>query len=177
MPPRGSKRRSRNKFSFRYAKETWKGKQYARPKVEAILRNGEIEFRTLMLIDSGADVSFLPAIVAEILELDLSEETTRSKGVSGWFERRNGACEVSLVAKMGTLELRTIPVIVPVVDCDEEEGSAVDYCLLGKGPLLHQIQRQFQTKEAPDHREEGQARLMCGVRDESLEGGTSTSSH
>ena len=130
MPPRSRKRRGRNKFSFRYTKEEWKGRLYARPKVEAILQNGDNELRTLMLIDSGADVSFIPAVVAEILELDLSGETTRSKGVSGWFETRSTTCEVSLVGKRGVLNLRTIPLIVPVVECEEEEGSSVDYCLL-----------------------------------------------
>jgi hypothetical protein len=134
----------------------WKGRYYARPKVEAILRNGENEFRTLMLIDSGADVSFLPAVVAEILEIDLSEGTTRSKGVSGWFETRSGVCEVSLVAKRGILELRTIPVIVPVVDCDEEEGSSV-VLSPWQGSLLHQVQCPLQAEEALDHGQEGQA--------------------
>lgn len=146
MPP-GRKRRSRNKYSFRYTKEMWKGRYHARPKVEAILRNGENEFRTLMLIDSGADVSFLPAVVAEILEIDLSEGTTRSKGVSGWFETRSGVCEVSLVAKRGILELRTIPVIVPVVDCDEEEGSSVDYCLLGRDPFFTRYNVHFKQRK------------------------------
>ena len=143
----GRKGRGRNKFSFRYTKEMWKGRTYARPKVEAVLRNGDNEFRTLMLIDSGADVSFIPAVVAEILELDLSEETTRSKGVSGWFETRSATCEVSLVAKRGVLELRTIPVIVPVVDCEEEEGTSVDYCLLGRDPFFTRYDVHFKQRK------------------------------
>ncbi len=146
MPPRGKHRRGRNRYSFRYTKEEWKGRLYARPKVEAILRNGDNEFRTLMLIDSGADISFLPAVVAEILELDLSEKTNRSKGVSGWFETRSATCEGSLVAKRGVLNLRTIQVIVPVVDCEEEEGSSVDYSLLGREPFFTRYNIHFKQR-------------------------------
>ena len=146
MPPERRKRRGRNKYSFRYSKEEWKGRLYARPKVEAILRNGDNEFRTLMLIDSGADVSFLPAVVAEILELELSEEVSRSKGVSGWFETRQSTCEVSLVAKRGILNLREVAVLVPGVDCEEEEGSSVDYCLLGREPFFTRYNIHFKQR-------------------------------
>jgi hypothetical protein len=142
----GKKGRGRNKFSFRYSKEQWKGKLYARPRVEAVLRAGDREFRTLMLIDSGADVSFIPAAVADILKLDLSEEVTRSRGVSGWFETRSGECEVSLVARRGVLELGKIPVIVPVVDLDEEEGTSLDYCLLGRDPLFTRYNIHFKQR-------------------------------
>ena len=143
-PPK--KGRGRNRFSFRYTKEEWKGKLYARPKVEAVLRNGDNEFRTLMLIDSGADVSFIPAAVADILKMELSEESTRSRGVSGWFETRSGVCEVSLVARHGVLELGTIPVIVPVMDLDEEEGTSLDYCLLGRDPLFTRYNIHFKQR-------------------------------
>lgn len=140
------KGRGRNRFSFRYTKEEWKGKLYARPKVEAVLRNGDNEFRTLMLIDSGADVSFIPAAVADILKIELSEEKMRSRGVSGWFETRSGECGASMVAKRGILDLRTIPVIVPVVDIDEEEGSSLDYCLLGRDPLFTRYNIHFKQR-------------------------------
>jgi hypothetical protein len=100
-----------------------------------------------MLIDSGADVSFIPAVIAELLDLDLSEETSRSKGVSGWFETRTSSCELSLVAKTGVLELGAVPVIVPVVDVEEEEGSSIDYCLLGRDPFFTRYNVHFKQRK------------------------------
>ncbi len=100
-----------------------------------------------MLIDSGADVSFLPAAIAEILGLELSKETSRSRGVSGWFETRTGKCDVTLRSTSGTLELKDVPVLVPVEDPKDAGDAVMDYCLLGRFPLFDLYNVTFKQQD------------------------------
>jgi len=136
VPPAMKGGRRRKRLCFRYAREMWQGKLRARPRVEAVLHNGPNQMRTLMLVDSGADVSFLPAAIAEILGLELSKETQRSRGVSGWFETRTAKCDVTLRSTGGRLELKDVPVLVPVEDPKDAGDTVMDYCLLGRSPLF-----------------------------------------
>ncbi len=147
MPPayRGVRRRKR--VCFRYAKETWQGKLRARPRIEAVLRSWTKQMRTLLLIDSGADISFLPAAVADILGLELSEEKHRSRGVSGWFETRTGKCDITLRSTGGTIELKDVPVLVPVEDPKDAGDTVMDYCLLGRSPLFDLYHVTFKQHE------------------------------
>ena len=52
-----------------------KGLPIKRPNVQVSFKNGEKEFRTICLLDSGADRSFLTIDIAEALYLELSKKT------------------------------------------------------------------------------------------------------
>ena len=73
-----------NTASFRYMKDRRDGRVIDRPRVEMQLSNGDKFFRLVMLVDSGADTSFIPLEVAEILELKLDGVRT-SRSASGLF--------------------------------------------------------------------------------------------
>jgi hypothetical protein len=57
-------------LTFKYVRDTLEGKIVYRPRVEIRLSNGDRSFRIAMLVDSGADTSFIPLEVAEILNLN-----------------------------------------------------------------------------------------------------------
>lgn len=69
------------------------GTEHYRPRIEVRLQHGEKQFHTAMIVDSGADVSLIPAQVAEVLELDLGE-STRSIGAAGKFSDRPSEVEL-----------------------------------------------------------------------------------
>ena len=70
-------------LSFRY--KTVKrpnGTEIKTPSVP-ILLNGKEKFETIALLDSGADISAMPLVIAEILGLDLSGDKTPAYGIGG----------------------------------------------------------------------------------------------
>lgn len=48
------------------------------------------------LIDSGADVSVIPKVLAEVLDLDLSGKTDISYGIGGEIKVKNSKMNISL---------------------------------------------------------------------------------
>lgn len=64
---------------IRYAKDAYEGKVIPRPRAEIRLVNKDKTFRVAMLVDSGADTSFIPIEIAEILGIELSRGTKTSQ--------------------------------------------------------------------------------------------------
>lgn len=89
------KGRSSDKLNFRYKTEyapTPDGDYVPveKPKIEVIFRRfsetkreDNKEFRTFALIDSGADCSFMPKQIAELLHLDIDESDQRIYTING----------------------------------------------------------------------------------------------
>lgn len=89
------KGRSSNKIHFKYKTEYVPNQdgEYVpveKPKIEVVFRRfsetkreDNREFRTFALVDSGADYSFLPKQIAELLHLDIDESDQRVYTVNG----------------------------------------------------------------------------------------------
>lgn len=116
-------------MTFRYVNDRFDGKIVPRPRVEIKLKNGDKVFRLAMLVDSGADTSFIPKEVAEILDLKLSEPR-KSRSASGPFETASSKVSAELVKGRETIPLGEMPVIVPMKAIDS--NNLESYALLGR---------------------------------------------
>jgi predicted aspartyl protease len=130
-------------LTFRYVHDTLEGRVIPRPRVEIRLINGDKVFRLAMLVDSGADTTFIPKEVAEILELKLSE-TRKSRSASGPFETASGKVMAVLVKGREEIPLGEIPVIVPVKTIDD--NNLQSYALLGRFPFFHYFDITFRER-------------------------------
>lgn len=122
-----------NTITFKYVTDKRDGKTIKRPRVEILLKNGDKVFRLVMLVDSGADTSFIPLEVAELLELKLGE-VKKSRSASGPFETTNSTCEIELVKRGNNIPLGQIPVVIPTKKIDDTDVSS--YALLGRFPFF-----------------------------------------
>ncbi len=133
-----------NTISFRYVKDKQDGKIIARPRLEMLLRNGDRVFRLVMLVDSGADTSFIPLEVAEILELKLGEVKT-SRSASGPFETTSATCQVELVKGGKPIPLGEMLFVIPTKKLDDE--NITSYALLGRGPFFNYFDITFREND------------------------------
>ena len=101
-------------LTFKYVKDSFEGKTIPRPRVEIRLKNGDKTFRIAMLVDSGADTSFIPLEIAEILDLKLSEKNNKSRSASGPFETKESIIEAEIIKGNTTIPIGKMPVIVPI---------------------------------------------------------------
>jgi hypothetical protein len=67
-----------------------------------------------MLVNSGADVSFITLGVAEILELDLTDKQESGSSASGKFETKRGRVNAELIKGNHVYDLGKMDVLVPV---------------------------------------------------------------
>ena len=88
------------------------GKPIYRPRVEIRLSNKGRNIRLAMLVDSGADTSFIPLEVDEILDLDLTKRKT-SRSASGPFETSITSAYAELVKGTELIPLGMVVLIVP----------------------------------------------------------------
>jgi len=87
----------RGAITYKYIKDKYEGKVIPRPRVEIRLRNNGKTFKLAMLVDSGADTSFIPLEIAEILDIKLDEKIKTSRGASGPFKTRAGKVGAELI--------------------------------------------------------------------------------
>lgn len=120
--------------------ERYEGKVVFRPKIEVALKNKGKAIRLVMLVDSGADTSFLPLEVAELLELKLSEKTHISRSASGPFETKHALVQAE-IRRDARLPIGTLRVTVPVSKMDEK--YAMNYALLGRDPFFKKFDVPF----------------------------------
>ncbi|SRR5690606_10432603 len=135
----GSRRMSRT-LTFKYVNDRYDGKLVPRPRVEIRLINGTNIFRIAMLVDSGADTSFIPKEVADILQLRLSEPKT-SRSASGPFQTAHSTVKAELIKGGGSIPLGEIPIIVPLKSIDN--NNLESYALLGRFPFFRQFDVTF----------------------------------
>ncbi len=96
-----------------------------RPRIEVVFRNHaerydpktNPEFRTYGLVDSGADVCFIPRTIAEILKLELKEESKKeSIGAGGKFTTYKTEMYLEIVYKGKRIGIDTVDVMVSEKD-------------------------------------------------------------
>ena len=96
-----------------------------RPRIEIIIRKSRDaanvstnpEIRTFGLVDSGADISFIPQSISDVLGLDLdatSIKTTQS--ASGEFKTYRTTMYLEIIYKKQRVEVGTVDVAVPHQD-------------------------------------------------------------
>ena len=129
-------------LTFRYVNDRFEGKVVARPRVEIRLSNGDNSFRIAMLVDSGADTSFIPLEVAEILDLKLSDKK-RSRSASGPFETALSIVKAELIKGTQKIPLGQIAVVIPTRKLEDEPGNLDTYALLGRKEFFRKFDITF----------------------------------
>lgn len=101
-------------FSFNYHKlPNKKGEDKRTPTIPITLKGrAAIALQVYALIDSGADISIIPKALAEVLDLDLSGETSTSHGISGSIKVKNSKMKVTLKKNHDETWTSMIPVQV-----------------------------------------------------------------
>lgn len=125
---------------FKYVKDIFDGKTIYRPRVEVRVFNGSNDIRLVMLVDSGADTSFLPLEVAEILQLKLGSPKV-SRSAAGPFTTRFTTVQAELIKGREKIPLGPIPVNVPTRKT--EKGNFLSYSLLGRIGIFNKFDITF----------------------------------
>ena len=97
-----------------------------------------------MLVDSGADTSFLPLEIAEILELKLSEKSHTSRSATGPFETKHASVEAEILRGDTCIPIGAIQVIVPISKLNDRYITS--YALLGRNPFFKKFDITFRDK-------------------------------
>ena len=96
-----------------------------RPRIEIAMRKSQDpidpstnpEFRTFGLVDSGADISFIPRSISEILRLDLDDATIKTTGsASGEFETYRTSMYLEIIYEKQRVGVGVIDVAVSKTD-------------------------------------------------------------
>ena len=96
-----------------------------RPRVDIAMRKSQDpvnastnpEFHTFGLVDSGADISFIPRSMAEILRLDLDDaEIKTTKSASGEFKTYRTSMYLEIIYKKRRIGVGVVGVAVPQTD-------------------------------------------------------------
>ncbi len=148
--------RLEEKMHFKYVKEVTVDKDgnhihhIPRPKIEVVFRkypdaknpDTNPEFRIFGLVDSGADVSYIPRQIAEILKLDLDESTKKeSKSASESFWTFRTQVHLEIVYGMRRVPIGMIDVSVPE---KYELGDDIEKkVLLGRNGLFNKYEITF----------------------------------
>lgn len=147
------------KMYFRYHNdwikdENGKDVPVPRPKLEVIFRkysettNPETnpEFRTHALVDSGADISFIPKQIAEILKIELDEKTKKiSKSASEEFAAYRSSVFLEVMHNGRRVKIGTIEVAIPEKYAKSEDLQKM--ILLGRKGFFDQYQITFNEHE------------------------------
>lgn len=96
-----------------------------------------------MLVDSGADTSFIPLHIANILKIKLGKPI-EARSASGPFMIKKGTINVTLIKGHIEIPLGQIPVDVPIQEL--KGGNQLDYALLGRIGLFTQFDITFREK-------------------------------
>ena len=143
MVTKKSKRKHSRSLVFKYVNDVYDGKLIPRPRIEVRVSNGRNNIRLVMLVDSGADTSFIPLEVAEILQLHLGATKT-SRSASGPFSTRHGEIKAEIVKGNQLIPLGKLPVNVPVKKT--QDHNFLSYALLGRIGLFTQFDVTFREK-------------------------------
>ena len=103
------------------------GNSIPRPAIKAVYSQGNDEFETISLIDSGADMSAMDSRIAKKLNLDLTGPDTESYSVNGTIRTIISSTTVTVQNGEGK---HVIPIPVRVLFMDKE--SPVGTTILGR---------------------------------------------
>lgn len=101
--------------------------------------NGSNVFKTMALLDSGADVSAISSDIAELIGLDTSGTRSISRGVAGMIESIEKKVTISFGRDHEMYKL-TIPVKILFID-EKESSSFVP--LLGRDGFFSEFKISF----------------------------------
>ena len=125
-------------LTFRYKKGP---KGVYRPYIELILSNEGKFKKVACLLDSGADIAFIPRAFAEYLTLDLSAKPEESKGVMGSFKTVLSHMTVIIPKARPKIILPKIPVRIPVEDKDDP------MFLIGRNGFFNEFEITFMEQQ------------------------------
>ena len=127
------------------------GKESAvkRPRIEIAMRKSKDpatvsnnpEFRTFGLVDSSADISFIPRSIAEILRLDLDGTTIKTQSASGEFNTYRTVMYLQIIYKKHRVSVDMVNVAVPQKDPMTE--NLEKYILIGRSGLFDKYEITF----------------------------------
>lgn len=121
-----------------------------RPKIEVVLRKfserydpkTNPEFRIHALVDSGADICFIPREIATILQLDLDEKTKKeTTGANGKFWTFRAKMYLEVVDKGKRIGVDTVE--VAVLEKDPDDIEAEKNILIGRRGLFNKYEITF----------------------------------
>ena len=101
------------------------------------------DLKTVALIDSGSTSNFLPRELAEILNLDLSQETKDVVGAGGKFSSTAsliGACQLIKNRTVVFDEFTNLNINVPVTP------NTLPYMVLGRDSIFRRFDVRFMEK-------------------------------
>lgn len=131
-----------NRMRFKYKSDNNPNNQrnvIKRPKIEIAIRKSpdpvdalsNPELRVDGLVDSGADISFIPRRVAEIIRLRLDDATTKkTTSASEEFSTYRTTMYMEIIYKKKRVEVGEVEVAVPKTDRNVE--NAEEYILIGR---------------------------------------------
>lgn len=102
------------------------------------------DLKTVALIDSGATFNFFPRELAEILNLDLSQEPKDAVGSGGKFSNINsliGKCQLIKNKDAVFEEFTNLIINVPV------EPNTLPYMVLGRDSVFRRFNIRFMERE------------------------------
>lgn len=129
-------------LTFKYTKEEHKGKTIYRPRVEIRLSNGINSIKIVMLVDSGADVSFIPKEVAETLELDIiTGEKIIASSASEKFETMAKIVDAELIKGSKKINIGKMEVRVSLKESHTDTLNS--HALLGRSSFFKKFDITF----------------------------------
>lgn len=110
-----------------------------RPMIGVTLSNGSYIFKTMALLDSGADVSAISSDIAELIGLDTAGPRTVTRGVAGKVESIEKKVNISF-GRDHEMYKFTIPVKILFID---ESDSPSFVPLLGRDGFFSEFKITF----------------------------------
>lgn len=143
------------KLRFKYHTDHFKSSDgkiipFKRPRIEVVFRKfserfdleTNPEFRTFALVDSGADMCYIPRQVANILKLELKEESKKTTiGANGSFSTYRTTIYLEILNKGRRIGIGTVEVAVPENDPPDLEIER--NILLGRKGLFEKYEITF----------------------------------
>jgi len=131
-------------LSFRYKRvKRPNNKEIKSPSIPVTLSGKGGKYRFIALLDSGADISVVPQVVAELLGLDLTGSKEEARGIGGVVPavQSNVTLEIGKAHENYTLN---IPIKVLLVSTSNEEEIPI---LLGRAGFFDKFVVTFNQRE------------------------------
>ena len=141
----GPGRKTRRTFIFDYTKIAWEENSDNIPMLPVILSWGDRTLKTKMLVDTGANVSFILPWMARILHMQFEGDTSTAPGAGGQIGVR--ASQVKLRPAQADTKGRAARtwlmehVLVPV------EDDTIPFPILGRHPFFRWYDVEIREKD------------------------------
>lgn len=131
------------KLIFKYKKEfDYKlNREVYYPAIGIILKEGDTQFETTAIIDSGSDTFFISQEVADILNLKLGKEEIADVLGGGNIKVRASNLNVIFVRGKNRIDMGNIPVSVGVGIMGKESSMDI---VIGRNPIFNTLKITFE---------------------------------